>query len=323
MSIFANLLLASAAAFVAVLVQRATGGVYEPAPNSMNGQTVLITGGTTGLGLESAKRLAKAGASVIITARSEEKGQEAVKAIQEFGPGDASFKILQLDDLDSTKAAADWDLPTIDVLLLNAGIMALPTRELTTLDLERQIHTNHLGHFVFTASIVPKLSKSARIAVVSSDAHKIVMISGGKLDLEYSWKPSKDSYQGWKSYGMSKLANIYFAAKLDEMSSFTVVSLHPGSVATDLARQLSGNRMIQTLIDRVAYPLGKALGIFLTVEQGANNQVYLASTKDAIVGGGYYSGMKPQTLGDFATDPEVSNQLWKQSEEISGVTFSF
>ena len=313
--------MAAGVAFVALLVQRATGGVYEAEPNSMVGQTVLITGGTTGLGFESAKRLAKAGASVIITARSEEKGQAAVKAIQKFGPGDASFKVLQLDDLDSTKAAADWDLPTIDVLLLNAGIMALPTRELTTLDLERQFHTNHVGHFVFTASIARKLSKSARIVVVSSDAHKF--FAGGKLDLDYSWKPSEESYQGWKSYGMSKLANIQFAAKLDEMSSFTVVSLHPGSVATDLARQLSGNEMIQTFIDRVAYPLGKSLGVLLTVEQGANTQVYLASTKDTIVGGGYYSGMKIENLGDFATDPDVANQLWKQSEDISGVTFSF
>lgn len=312
----------AAAAVVAVLVQRATGGVYEPPPNSMNGQTVLISGGTTGLGLESAKRLAQAGATVIITARSQEKGQAAVKAIQEFGNGDASFRVLQLDDLESTKAAADWELPTIDVLLLNAGVMALPTRELTTLELERQFHTNHLGHFVLTASIAPKLSKSARIVVVSSFAYKFVQLAGGELDLEYSWKPSEESYEGWKSYGMSKLANIYFAAKLDEMSTYTAVSLHPGTVATDLARQLSGNAMIQTLIDRVIYPLGKSLGVLLTVEQGANTQVYLASTRDKLVGGGYYSGMKPQKLDDFATNPDVANRLWKQSEEISGVSFS-
>ena len=77
MALFRNLAVGAAVAIVAVLVQRATGGVYEPAPNSMNGQTVLITGGTTGLGLESAKRLAKAGANVIVTARSQEKGQAA------------------------------------------------------------------------------------------------------------------------------------------------------------------------------------------------------------------------------------------------------
>ena len=173
-----------------------------------------------------------------------------------------------------------------------------------------------------TASIAPKLSQSARIVIVSSLAHKFVLAAGGKLDLDYSWKPSVESYEAWKSYGMSKLANIYFAAKLDQISSYTVVSLHPGTVATDLARQLSGNTMIQNLIDRVIYPLGKSLGVLLTPEQGANTQVYLATTKDKLVGGGYYSGMKLQTLGEYATDPDIANQLWKQSEEISGVTFS-
>ena len=158
--------------------------------------------------------------------------------------------------------------------------------------------------------------------MVASLGHKIGIATGG-LDFDYVWKPTEKTYNPLKSYGMSKLANIYFAAKLDSISSYTAVSLHPGCVATDLARQVTNIKALQTFIDRTIMPLGKSVGITLSPEQGANTQVYLASTTDPIVGGGYYSGTKPQKLGSFAADPAQANKLWKQSEEISGVRFAF
>lgn len=319
-----KLAIGAAVAVVAVLVHRTNIGVYEP--TGMDGKTVLITGGTTGLGLESAKRLAKAGARVILTARSDAKGEKAVRAVQEYTDGKAnvSYKILQLDELESTKAAAQWELPAIDVLMLNAGVMALPTLQLTSLGIEKQFHTNHLGHFVFTASVEPFLKRDARIIMVSSLAHNIAMPFGG-LDLDYVWNPAEKNYRykPWVSYGMSKLANIYFAAKLDAVSSYTVVSLHPGTIATELGRELTTIIPLQKIIDRVIFPVGSAIGVVLTPEQGANTQIYLASTDDELVGGGYYDGMKQQKLLGFAKDPAQADSLWQQSEERSGVPFSF
>lgn len=319
---FGRVVAGAAVAIAAVWVMRALEGIYEP--TGMDGKVVLITGGSTGLGLESAKRLAKAGAKVVITARNDVKGQKAVAAIQGYtnGKAEASYKVLELEDLESTKAAAKWDLPAIDVLMLNAGILAVPKLELTELGIERQMHTNHLGHFVFTASVESFLKRDARIIVVSSLGHKIPMLFGG-LDLDYAWKPTEKTYSPFLSYGNSKLANVYFASKLDSMSGYTVVSLHPGNVATQQARRLTDIQLIQQFMEKILIPVEKSLGFVLTPEQGANTQIYLASTTDELVGGGYYESMKPQKLGGFATDPAMADLLWKQSEEISGVNFSF
>ncbi|CAB9515678.1 daunorubicin C-13 ketoreductase DnrU [Seminavis robusta] len=316
---------AAAVAGVAVLAHRANMGAFIPPP--MHGKTVLITGGTTGLGLESAKRLAKAGAKVIITARSDTKGQTAVQDIQDYCTGtddgtvDVSYQILELDQLESTKAAAEWQIPTkIDVLMLNAGIMAPAKLQMSHLGVEQQMHTNHLGHFVLTASLLPFLNENARIVVVSSLAHTFPSYTGG-LKLDQAWKP--EPYIPVRSYGYSKLANVYFASQLNARSSYTAVSLHPGTVATDLARQITSYKPLQNFFSKTLVPISTSLGLLLTPAQGANTQVYLASTTDNLVGGGYYTGMKLQTLGGFATDPALGELLWKQSEEISGVKFQF
>lgn len=314
-----------AVAAIAVLVQRRTIAVYEP--TNMDGKTVLITGGTTGLGLESAKRLAKAGANIIVTARSSSKGEKAVQEIQTYSnhKSKVDYKILHLDDLESTKAAAQWDLPanSIDVLMLNAGVMGLPTLQKTSLGIEKQFHTNHLGHFVFTASMKPFLKPNARVVAVSSMGYLGAVTSGG-LDLDYSWKPTEQNYSPIKSYAMSKLANIHFASKLNAISPYTAVSLHPGTVATDLARELTTIPILQKIVDATLMPLGQALGLLLSPPQGANVQLYLSScSQDELVGGAYYNGYKPEKLLAFAMDTEKDDLLWKQSEELSGVVFNF
>jgi NAD(P)-dependent dehydrogenase (short-subunit alcohol dehydrogenase family) len=193
---------------------------FTPAPGSLEGQTIVITGGTGGLGLESAKRLAVGGASIILTARSVEKAERAVSEVMKYAREKnainekVSFKLLNLDDLrDVRNVPETWkDVYKIDVLLNNAGIMALPKLELTVDGLEKQMQSNHLGHFALTALLSSKLEPDARVINVSSSAHQFApkgMLSGDVL-----WKPDSFDYSGWPVYGQSKLANILFTKEL-------------------------------------------------------------------------------------------------------------
>lgn len=158
-------------------------GPYEPAAGSMVGQVVLVTGGSTGLGLESAKRLAAAGATIVLTSRTVSKGEKAVESVNEHlrekGIGDDNAKVyslvLDLDDLESVKSFPSsykqLGLGTIDVLMNNAGVMAIPDRQLTKDGYERTFQSNHLGHFVLTAGLFPYLSREkATVINVSSEA---------------------------------------------------------------------------------------------------------------------------------------------------------
>ena len=236
--------------------------LFTPKPGSLQGQTIFITGGTgSSLGLETAKRLTAGNpAQIIITARTAAKGDIALADIRAYmnenNLGSASssssssttlsYKILDLDSIQGIReAVASWgdDLPTINCLVNNAGIMALPNRELTEDGIERQMQTNHLGHFCLTALLAPKLAYDARIVSVSSEAHKIAQISGG-MDFEYCWT-GEPRYGAWKSYGQSKLANILFSQELQRRSdqagyNWKVSCLHPGAVATDLWRNILG-----------------------------------------------------------------------------------
>lgn len=193
---------------------------FTPAPGSLDGQTIVITGGSGGLGLESAKRLAIGGASIILTARSVEKAEQAVSEVKKYSkeksaPNEKiSYKLLDLDDLrDVRNVPETWkDVERIDVLLNNAGIMALPKMELTVDGYEKQMQSNHLGHFALTALLSSKFAPDARVINVSSSAHQFApkgMLSGDAL-----WKPDSFDYSGWPVYGQSKLANILFTKEL-------------------------------------------------------------------------------------------------------------
>jgi NAD(P)-dependent dehydrogenase (short-subunit alcohol dehydrogenase family) len=317
-------------------------GVDLVQPNSLYGQMMVITGGTTGLGLESAKALATGGATVVITARTDAKGRAAVDAIQSYlhdrgiRNDNVSYVQLDLDDLENVKmfpqrfVAKYGDRQRIDVLMNNAGVMAIPELQLTKDGYERTFQTNHLGQFVLTAKLIPLLKEQgARVISVSSQAYQI---AGKGLDL--SNLNGEKGYSAWGSYGASKLENILFTQELQrraDASGFNLVatSLHPGAVNTDLARNMMGGeeewykkkvvgptnfgeKVLQTLVN-------KAL---LTPEQGAATQVYLAIAKDE-ERGRFYSDLKPQTLPAFATDESVAEALWNKSEELCGVQFPF
>jgi NAD(P)-dependent dehydrogenase (short-subunit alcohol dehydrogenase family) len=314
--------------------------VFTPEAGSLQGKTIFITGGTSGLGLESAKRLAMGGAEIIITSRSDTKGEAAVNEIIDHVVEKqgripfpvVGYRLLDMDNLAQVKLeCASWvDLPKIDVLLNNAGIMAVSNRELTVDGFERQVQSNHLGHFLLTKLLLPKLTPKARIINVSSTAHEFASSSG--LDLDYFWK-GEPGYGPWRSYGQSKLANLLFTQELQRRIDaaglgYTAVTMHPGVVNTGLGRNMMGEENYEKMKNGNGSILQKvfagATSLFLkTPEQGANTQIWLASGMGGDnVATKYFIDCKEKELAAFATDEASAKKLWAESEEKSGVEFT-
>jgi NAD(P)-dependent dehydrogenase (short-subunit alcohol dehydrogenase family) len=314
---------------------------YEPAPGSMDGKVVLITGGSSGLGLESAKRLGAAGATIVLTSRNLSKGEIAVGDVKKYqaskGMGDSSKVynlVLDLDDLESVKsfpsAYKQLGLGSIDVLLNNAGVMAIPNLQLTKDGYERTFQSNHLGHFVLTAGLFPFLNRDkATVVNVSSMAYSI---AGGK-GLEIDNLNGEKAYGPWTSYGQSKLSNILFTQELQRRADsvgdswLTTVTLHPGAVQTDLGRYLVGEEKWSELKSKGPSALESLLlntaSLFTkTVPEGASTQVFLSAGEEVnLTKGGFYDDLKVQNLPAFAKDEYKAKLLWEKSEELGGVKF--
>ncbi|CAJ1952200.1 unnamed protein product [Cylindrotheca closterium] len=325
--------------------------IYEPAPGSMDGKVVLITGASTGLGLESAKRLAAAGATIVLTSRNQAKGEKAVANVEEYvreqkGSTPKVYSlVLDLDDLENVKAFPNaykaLGLGNISVLLNNAGVMAIPDRQLTKDGYERTFQSNHLGHFVLTAGLFPYLSRDGSTVVnVSSEAFNFASQtteSGGGRGLDMKNLNGDIAYGPWTSYGLSKLANILFTQELQRKADasgndwLTTVCLHPGAVNTDLGRNIMGEEKWNELKESggaSASPLTmfalKALSNFvLTVPEGASTQVFLASgAEGAMTKGAFYEDLKEKkSLPGFARDTAKAKALWETSETLGGVKF--
>ena len=299
---------------------------------------MLITGGSSGLGLETAKRLAAAGATVVLTSRSEDKGQIAVESVKDYliGKGVDTSNVynlsLDLDSLENVKQFADsykaLELGDISVLVNNAGVMAIPEKELTIDGNERTFQSNHLGHFVLTAELFPYLSQEgAKVITVSSSASNF---AAPGLDIDNL--NAEKSYGAWSSYGTSKLANILFTKELQRKADeagldwFTAVTLHPGVVNTDLWRYIVGEEKLAKIKEQDTVSLESlalsATSLFTkTPEQGASTQVFLASNDD-LVKGAFYDEMKEKTnLPAFAKDEAKAKALWDVSEELAGIKF--
>ena len=305
---------------------------------SIDNQVVLITGGSSGLGLETAKRLAAAGATVVLTSRSEDKGQIAVESVKDYliGKGVDTSNVynlsLDLDSLENVKQFADsykeLELGDISVLVNNAGVMAIPEKELTIDGNERTFQSNHLGHFVLTAELFPYLSQEgAKVITVSSSASNF---AAPGLDIDNL--NAEKSYGAWSSYGTSKLANILFTKELQRKADeagldwLTAVTLHPGVVNTDLWRYIVGEEKLAKIKEQDTVSLESlalsATSLFTkTPEQGASTQVFLASNDD-LVKGAFYDEMKEKTnLPAFAKDEAKAKALWDVSEELAGIKF--
>ena len=204
----------------------------------LSGKTAVVTGANSGLGLESAKALAGAGALVVMAVRNQEKAQAAHDAIRTAHP-DASLEIVELDlgSLDSVRKAGDSIRsahPVIDILINNAGLMAMPERR-TDDGFEMQFGVNHLGHWVLGNRLLPSLlaAEAARVVTVTSTAH----LFGRQVNRD---NPNLDgNYGAWKAYGQSKLANYHFALGLQRefqergLPAQSLVA-HPGLSHTNL-----------------------------------------------------------------------------------------
>jgi len=314
--------------------------VYEPVVGSMNDDVVVITGGTSGLGLETAKRLSAAGASVVLTSRDSEKGKIAVEAVEEYlrskriDGGSVYSLVLDLDDLDNVKQFPEQfkalGLGDISVLINNAGVMAIPERELTKDGIERTFQSNHLGHFVLTAGLFPLLSRAgSKVINVSSSA-----INMAPLGLDVDNLNGEKFYSAWPAYGQSKLANVLFTKELQRRADaagetwLTTVTLHPGVVNTDLWRYIVGEEKLTEMksngsnsIESIA--MNVASLFTKTSAEGASTQVFLASENDSNLSrGAFYEEMKEnRNIPMYANDESKAKQLWEISEELGGVIF--
>ncbi|OUT74637.1 MAG: hypothetical protein CBB79_01680 [Synechococcus sp. TMED19] len=210
----------------------------------LDGQLALITGANTGIGLETARVLARQGASVVLGCRSKERGSAALALLQaEMPQAKLELLVLDLAELESVqRAASEFSSrhSALDLLICNAGVMAPPETR-TAKGLELQFAVNHLGHFALTAALLPRLlsANQPRVTVISSGA-----ASFGRMvfdDLQFAKRP----YQPWAAYGQSKLANLLFIRGLVGRAQGTaerlrVTAAHPGVCATELQRHQPG-----------------------------------------------------------------------------------
>jgi NAD(P)-dependent dehydrogenase (short-subunit alcohol dehydrogenase family) len=276
-------------------------------------RTFVITGANSGIGLGAARALAEAGARVVLAVRDEAKGRAAAGEIG----GTTEVRRLDLADLASVRAFADaWDGP-LDVLINNAGVMAVPERR-TPDGFELQIGTNHLGHFALTNLLLPRITD--RVVTVSSDMHR-----SGKIDLEdLNWE--RRTYRRWGAYGQSKLANLLFTAelqrRLDEAGSpLRATAAHPGYAATNLQHRT------ENWLQNTVMAIGNRL-FAQSDRMGALPTLY-AATQD-IPGNSYVGpdGLReqrghPKLVGRSAAaaDADMARGLWELSERLTGVSF--
>jgi NAD(P)-dependent dehydrogenase (short-subunit alcohol dehydrogenase family) len=283
---------------------------------SMSGKTVVVTGGNSGIGLETAMALSAAGAKTVITARDASKGSAAVEQIRARSQNpDVNAVVFDLASLASVRDGAAKILercPRIDVLVNNAGLMQ-SVRSETADGFETTFGVNHLGPFLLTALLLERIKESApaRIVNVASDAHKSAR--GG---LHFDDLQSTRGYRGMQVYGRSKLANIYFTSELAERlagTGVTVNCLHPGTVSTGFARDGDSKGVISFGIRLVA-PL------FLTPEKGARTSIFLASSAEVEgVTGQYFVKCKQEAPSRAAQDRDAARQLWEVSESLVGL----
>ncbi|MER6497750.1 SDR family NAD(P)-dependent oxidoreductase [Streptomyces griseorubiginosus] len=289
----------------------------------LSGKLAIVTGGYSGLGLETTKALVKAGARVVVPARRPDTAKEALAGLD-----GVEQDVLDLGDLDSVHAFAERFLAsgrTVDLIIDNAGIMACPETRVGP-GWEAQFATNHLGHFALVNRLWPAIEPGgARVVSVSSRAHHF---SGMRWD-DVHWRTG---YDKWQAYGQAKTANVLFAVHLDKLGAERGVrafSLHPGGILTPLQRHLPKAEMVERgWIDEQGNALNPSG--FKSPEQGAATQVWAATSPQLDGMGGVYLEdcdiAEPAVDGDqsggvraWATDPEQAARLWTLSAELTGV----
>jgi NAD(P)-dependent dehydrogenase (short-subunit alcohol dehydrogenase family) len=291
------------------------------------GRTAIVTGANSGLGLVTARELARRGACVILACRNMDKGAHAAREIERTSLGaDVELAPLDLGDLSSVEAFAEnfrsrHEHEGLDLLINNAGVMAPPRRQ-TVDGFELQLGTNLLGHFALTARLIGLMESrtDARVVTLSSNAHKM-----GRIDFDDL--QSERRYTRWGAYGQSKLADLMFSLELNRRlrasgSSVKSVAAHPGYAATNLQTAAA------PALDRIVMQFTNLI-VAQSADMGALPSLYAATYPD--LAGGSYIG--PDGIGEFrghphlvspnraARDEQVAARLWSVSEELTGVRF--
>lgn len=270
----------------------------------LHGKTILVTGVNSGLGQESARVLAMRGARILGAARTRDKAREACRGL----PGDPVALECELSEAASVRACVKEvaERGPLDVLLCNAGIMALPKRTIVH-GQELQFLTNHIGHFILVTGLLEHLRDEARVVMLSSAAHAWAPPSGIQFD-----DPTFESgYTPNRAYGQSKLANLLFAralARRFQGTARTANAVHPGVIATNLGRHMP-------LSMRIFSPIASALA-FKTIPQGAATQCYVATHPSLReVSGEYFADCNVAKCSRHARDEAMGERLWEMTEE--------
>ena len=293
---------------------------------------MLVTGGNSGLGYQAVLQLARKGARVLLAARDRGRGAAALARLAADAPGShAEFVQIDLADLTSVGHFSTAFLAGgqgLDLLVNNAGVMAIPHRETTAQGYERQFGTNHLGHFALTGRLLPALVQrpGSRVVTVSSNMHK--RASG----IDFEDLQGERGYRPWPAYEQSKLANAMFVLEFDRRlraAGLDVVSAgaHPGFAATNL--QITGPRSGGGGL--MARGMGLATRLFAQPARNGALPVLYAATAENVHGGEYYGPDGPGEMRGHhptpvqfsraAHDQAAAARLWAVSEELTGVTF--
>jgi NAD(P)-dependent dehydrogenase (short-subunit alcohol dehydrogenase family) len=285
----------------------------------LTGKRFLITGGTSGIGKEAARDLARAGAHVTITARSAAKGAATVA---EFANERVEFKLLDLADLSSVRNFAKEFTSSIDVLILNAGVMATPFA-LTKDRFELQVGTNHLGHFALTGLLQKQIKN--RVVSVSSQMHRTARIANYSIDDLRNKAKGVGAYNPWSAYAFSKLANLLFIHELERRQmrynwNLEAVAAHPGYADTNLVAGAS-------IQDRAG---ALANAIFAQSAQRGALPTLCAATYPGLYGASYIGPDGFMEMRGFpkltraaaiAYDQRLAKDLWSVSEELTGISW--
>ncbi|PRY00912.1 oxidoreductase [Allonocardiopsis opalescens] len=291
-----------------------------------HGRLALVTGAAGGIGLETALGLARAGATVLLAGRKPEALDRAAAGIARRAPGaDLEHLVLDLADLSSVERAAEQVLTAgrpLDLLVNNAGVMAVPERRTTADGFELTFGTNHLGHFALTGRLLPALLKAEAARVVTVSAMASRWRSAALADVN-----SEGGYRPMRAYALSKFANVVFTEELDRRAAGTdlhAMAAHPGTSDTGIQRH--GSSLVRWLTRTALEPV---LGH--SPERAALPSLYAAT--DPTVPGGAFIG--PGGAGESrgaptrvplprgADDPETGRALWELSERLTGVGYSW
>ncbi|MEN9710522.1 MAG: hypothetical protein RL441_514 [Actinomycetota bacterium] len=297
----------------------------------VRGLHFVVTGGNSGLGLVTARELARAGAKVTLTSRSASKGEAALAAISQAIGAELAHANVTVASLDLASLASIQEFAqslsgsAVDCLINNAGVMAPPLAR-TADGFELQFGTNHLGHFALTARLWDSLMRSdrPRVVTLASNAHK-----PGKID--FTNLNAEKSYSAWGAYMQSKLANLLFAFELERRAAarghvaFSSVAAHPGYSATNLSASVAPGigGPLRSLTNRIESVIGQS------ADMGALPQLYAATSIE--IPGGAYAG--PDGWGEWrgyprlvtpnpiARSESLGAELWRVSEELTHVSF--